>query len=123
LSSGYDDGSIVDCSLESLESKINQLTENKTKTTLASQKHKDDLVSNPVFRRRTMAAHQNCNVVAMCVPQLPLRPGALVSCAQQNIIVVWSSPSDYISYAAHAKGARYGAVLFGNMPFCLGLSY
>ncbi len=60
--------------------------------------------------------HSNHGVVAMCVPKHSLTSDMLVSCARQSHIVVWSSPSEYVSYF-HSEGVRYVTVLFQNLSF------
>ncbi len=61
--------------------------------------------------RRAIDPHLGTSIVAICVPKACPIPGMLVSCSRQKTIVVWFSCNDYISYNAHADGARCGPVV------------
>jgi hypothetical protein len=118
--SGYDNGCIIDCSVPLLEGKIQQVTGTKTASATSHGGH-DAVNTSPVIHRRALDAHRDHSVVAVCLPKLPLNPDALISCARQSVIVVWSSPSEYTTYAGHPNGARYSAVAHTDILHILSL--
>ncbi len=79
---------------------------------LASARPDDEFSFAPVVQRRPADPHMGNSIVSMCTPKLSPNPEVLISCSrQQQNIVVWSSSSDYVTYRAHAGGARYGQCL------------
>ncbi len=97
---GFNNGAILDCHIGLLEDKIEQLHVNSS-----WQRTGDGDAPTPISRR-AIDPHLGTSIVAMCVPKLCPIAGILVSCSRQKDIVIWFSCNDYMSYNAHADGAR-----------------
>ncbi len=119
---GYENGTITDCSIRHLEHKIQSLSALSSGQQATAAPHvdtpavreSDDPSFAPVVRRRPADPHLGHSIVSLCIPALSPAPDVLISCSrEQQNIVVWSSPTDYVMYRAHVGGAR---CVFDRMP-------
>ena len=99
---GFSNGAIIDCSIRLLQDKVEQLRMGSSRRRTEAA---DDATETPISRR-AIDPHLGHSIVAMCAPKACPIPGLLVSCSRQKTIVVWYSGNEYVSYNAHADGAR-----------------